>query len=200
MADARVAVVVLAAGASTRMGQPKLLLPLAGESLLRRVATRALATTATSVVVVVPPNASAWQDALAGLPVTVVEAPGLGGPVSGSLHAAIDQIGASIDAILVVLADMTGVTSAMMSAVIGAGGTAPCRMVGSCYDGVVAPPLLIPRRYLVELRGMTGDGVGRALFAAHADEADAVGWPASALHDIDTPEDYQAARPIEERE
>ena len=195
MADARVAVVVLAAGASARMGQPKLLLPLAGEPLLRRAGGRAVASGASLVVVVVPPAAPAWRQAVEGLTVVVVEAPSLGGPVSGSLHAALDAIDGEVDAILVVLADMVGVTSAMMSAVIAAGGWAPCRLVGSSYGGVVAPPLLIPARHFAELRAMEGDGVGRALFTAHAAEALRVDWPASALHDIDTPEDYQAATP-----
>lgn len=193
MADARVAVVVLAAGASSRMGQPKLLLPLAGEPLLRRAASRALDSGASSIAVVVPPAAPAWRAAVDGLAVAVVEAPTLGGAISGSLHAALDALDGQADAILVVLADMVGVTSAMMSMVIAAGGAAPCRLVGSSYGGVVAPPLLIPARHFAELRAMDGDGVGRALFTAHADEAVRVDWPSSALHDIDTPEDYDAA-------
>lgn len=195
MADARVAVVVLAAGASSRMGQPKLLLPLAGESLLRRAAERAVASGASMVAVVVPPAAPAWRQAVEGLAVAVVEAPSLGGPVSGSLHAALDAMDAPIDAILVVLADMVGVTSTMMAAVIAEAGAAPCRMVGSSYGGVVAPPLLIPARHFAELRAMQGDGVGRALFVAHAAEALRVEWPAEALADIDTPEDYRAVAP-----
>ena len=192
MPDAHVAVVVLAAGASSRMGQPKLLLPLAGEPLLRRAAARALASGASSVTVVVPPAAPDWREAVDDLAVAVVEAPTLGGPVSGSLHAAIDAIDKEADAVLVVLADMVGVTAAMMSAVIAAGGSAPCRLVGSSYGDVVAPPLLIPARHFAELRSKSGDGIGRALFTAHAAEALCVDWPAAALHDIDTPEDYQA--------
>ena len=68
-------------------------------------------------------------------------------------------------------------------------------MVGSRYGQVIAPPLLFPQRFLTELRTMEGDGVGRALFAAHAAEAVHVDWPSSAPHDIDTPEDYPAATP-----
>ncbi len=179
------------------MGKPKMLLPLEGESLVRRAAMAALASTATSVVVVLPPAAPAWHEALSGLPLTCVDAPSLGGPISGSLHAALDALIEPVDGVLVVLADMVGVTSAMIAAVIAAGGPAPCRMVGSRYADVVAPPLLIPRRLFGELRAMTGDGVGRALFAAHADEAATVEWPLAALHDIDTPADYQAARPVD---
>ena len=193
MAEARIAVVILAAGASRRMGQPKLLLPLEGEPVLRRAATRALACGASSVVVVLPPAATAWREALSGLAVTCLEAPSIGGPVSDSLHTAIDGLDPSVDGVLVVLADMVGVTTAMMSAAIAAGGTAPCRMVGSRYGQVIAPPLLFPQRFLTELRTMEGDGVGRALFAAHAAEAVHVDWPSSALHDIDRPDDYRAA-------
>lgn len=193
MADGRIAIIVLAAGASTRMGQPKLLLPLAGEPLLRRAAMRAAACGAASVVVVVPPAAIAWHEALSGLAVTCIESPSIGGPVSESLHAAIDAVAPSVDGVLVVLADMVGVTTPMMSAVIAAAGAAPCRMVGSRYGEVVAPPLLFPQRFLPELRAMHGDGVGRALFAAHGDEAVTIDWPATALYDIDTPDDYRAA-------
>lgn len=191
MAESRIAIVLLAAGASSRMGEPKLLLPLDGEPLLRRAATCAIASGAASVVVVVPPDAPAWQQTLAGLRVRVVEAPTMGGPVSGSLHAALDAVDEDVDGILVVLADMVGVTTAMMSAVIAAAGSAPCRLVGSRYGGVVAPPLLLPQRFFTEIRAMHGDGVGRAVFAAHADEATVIEWPPSALTDIDTPDDYR---------
>jgi molybdenum cofactor cytidylyltransferase len=195
MTESRIAIVVLAAGASSRMGEPKLLLPLGGESLLRRAATRAVASEPADVVVVVPPDAPAWRQALAGVQVSVVEAPTMGGPVSGSLHAAIDSVDEGMDGILVVLADMVGVTTAMMSAVIAAGGSAPCQLVGSRYGGVVAPPLLLPKRFFAEIRAMRGDGVGRAVFAAHADEAMVIEWPPSALHDVDTPDDYRRVAP-----
>ena len=70
--SAPVAVLVLAAGASTRMGRPKQMLPFAGEPLLRRVVEQALAASAARVFVVLGAYAAAVTPALAGLPVETI--------------------------------------------------------------------------------------------------------------------------------
>ena len=63
----RVAGVVLAAGASRRMGRNKMLLELEGEPLVRRAARRALEAGLTPVVVVLGHEADRARAALAGL-------------------------------------------------------------------------------------------------------------------------------------
>ena len=64
-----VTAVILAAGASTRMGRQKLLLPLDGEALIRRVVKQVSDAGFDEVLVVVGNEAEQVLDALAGLPI-----------------------------------------------------------------------------------------------------------------------------------
>lgn len=192
-ADQAVAIVVLAAGASVRMGTPKLLLPLDGETLLERVVTRASAAGAAQVVVVVSRDAAAMRALLVPLRVTVVEALDDSGAMSASLHAGIHALHPEVAAAVIVLADMIHVSAEMLRAVVDAARHPSAPLVVSRYGGVTAPPLALPRRFFGEVLATHGEGIGKAIVARHGGEADWLDWPPEALHDVDTPDDYRAA-------
>src|SRR2546430_4486170 len=80
----RVAGVILAAGASRRMGKNKMLLELDGESLVRRAAKRALAAGLSPVVVVIGHEAARVRAELKDLPLVFANNPDYTGPTSGS--------------------------------------------------------------------------------------------------------------------
>src|SRR5437667_11622878 len=82
----RIAGVILAAGASRRMGTNKVLLELEGEAVVRRAARRALAAGLSPVVVVLGHEATRAQAGLAGLAGAFVAHPACSGPTSGSVH------------------------------------------------------------------------------------------------------------------
>src|SRR3954468_8557254 len=88
--------VILAAGASRRMGRNKMLLPLEGESLVRRTAGRALRAGLAPVVVVLGHEAERAQAELAGLDVEIAMNPSYTGPTSGSLHRGLERVGPGV--------------------------------------------------------------------------------------------------------
>jgi molybdenum cofactor cytidylyltransferase len=71
-------------------------------------------------------------------------------------------------------------------------GAAP--LVVSDYESVSAPPTLYDRSLFPELLTATGEGPGREVIRRHRSEAEVVRWPASALLDLDVPEDYERMR------
>src|SRR2546422_574411 len=73
-----------------------------------------------------------------------------------------------------------------------AGGT-PAPLVVSRYEDITAPPLLFRRALFAELLAWTGEGCGKTVVQRHRDEALFMDWPAEALMDVDTPEDFAAA-------
>src|SRR3954447_17444272 len=91
MPDAGVAILVLAAGGSSRMGQPKQLLTYGGKSLVRRAAETAVAVGEGPVVVVVGAAGEEVGAEMRDLPVTLVEndrwATGIGSSIRAAMNA-----------------------------------------------------------------------------------------------------------------
>ena len=190
----RVAGIVLAAGASRRMGRNKMLLELEGESLVRRAARRALAAGLSPVVVVLGHEADRVRAALADLGLLIALNPDFAGPTSGSLHAALDLLGEDVGAAVVLLGDMVHVSEAALAELMRRARSSHAPLVVSRYGDVTAPPLLFRRALFGELLAWTGEGCGKAVVQAHKREALYVDRPAGVLVDVDTPEDFQAAQ------
>lgn len=190
----RVAGVILAAGASRRMGRNKMLLQLDGESLVRRAATRALAAGLSPVVVVIGHEPDRIRAELEGLAVEFAVNPDFTGPTSGSLHRGLSRLGPDVDAVVVMLGDMVKVSAETLAMLVaGARGTdAP--LVVSRYGDVTAPPLLFRRALFPELLAWTGEGCGKAVVQAHSGEAMFIDRPIALLADVDTPQDFESAQ------
>lgn len=189
----RVGGVILAAGASRRMGRNKMLLALEGETLVRRAARRALAAGLSPVVVVVGHEQEQVRAELAGLACEAVVNPDFTGPTSGSLHKGLERLSADVDAAVVMLADMVLVTEQMLGALVAAGRGSAAPLVVSRYGDITAPPLLFRRALFPELLAWTGEGCGKTVVRAHLAEAVLLDWSPALLADVDTPEDFAAA-------
>ena len=185
------AAIVLAAGASRRMGCNKMLLELDGKPLVRHAVERALAARLSPVVVVLGHQAEQTRAALDDLPCIFTTNPGYTGPISGSLHCGLEALPEEIDAAVVMLADMPLVTAAMLEAVALA---LPAPLAVSRYGDVLAPPLLFRRELFAELLEWHGEGCGKQVVMQHQDEATYLDWPVEALADVDTLDDAERAR------
>ncbi len=190
----KVAAVLLAAGASRRMGRNKMLLELEGESLVRRAAARALAAGLSPVVVVIGHEADRVRAELKDLRVEFALNPDYTGPTSGSLHHGLSQLGSDVDAAVVMLGDMVRVTEQTLAMLVAAARGTDAPLVVSRYGDVTAPPLLFRRSLFDELLAWTGEGCGKAVVQAHSREAMYVDRPEGLLADVDTPEDFAAVQ------
>ncbi len=195
---ARVAALVLAAGAARRMrGRDKLLEDVGGRPLLRAVAEAATASRADETVVVLPPDAPARRAALAGLDVRIVEAADWAEGMAASIRAGLAEISRRADAVVVLLADMPEVGPGDIDRLIAAfdpeTGREICRAVTA--DGAPGHPVLFGRRFFETLAGLGGDRGARDVLAEAAEfvvEVPTAGR--AALVDLDTPEDWAAWR------
>ena len=190
----RVAGVILAAGASRRMGANKMLLALEGESLIRRAVRRALAGGLSPVVVVVGHEQDRIRAELEDLPVEFAVNPDYTGPTSGSLHRGLNALGPDVGAAVVMLGDMVRVTQETLAMLVAAAHGTDAPLVVSRYGDVTAPPLLLRRALFPELLAWTGEGCGKTVVKAHSHEAMYVDRPVALLVDVDTPEDFAAAQ------
>jgi molybdenum cofactor cytidylyltransferase len=189
-AAARVAGIVLAAGASSRMGSNKLLLMLDGEPLVRRATRRALAAALEPVVVVLGREPERAQLALSGLACRFAFNATPHSSMSRSLHSALEALPASIDAAVVTLADMVSVTADMLREIASAAQETSAPLIASRYGDVLAPPMLFRRVLFAELLLSEGEGCGRSVVERHRADALILDWPAEALLDVDSPEEF----------
>lgn len=186
------AILVLAAGASTRMrGRDKLVEEVAGQPLIAERVATARATGA-PVVVTLPPRAAAparWL-ALEHSGATLVEATQAAAGMAASLTAGIAALPAASSGVLVMLADMPEITRADLAALLAAfDGSTILR--GAAADGTAGHPVLFPRRDFAALAAISGDQGARAVVQAAAERVRLVPLPdRHALTDLDTPEDW----------
>ena len=191
VSERRTGAVILAAGASSRMGCNKMLLDVHGVPMVRRAVQVAIDAGVSLVVVVVGNDEVQVREALSGLVCLFAANPDFTGPTSTSLHAGLRALDDSVDATIVLLADMVRVTPAMVRALIASVEESGAPLAVSRYGDVLAPPLLFRRSLWPELLAWHGEGCGKAVVKAHEHQAIMHDWPVDALRDVDTPQDYR---------
>ena len=198
----RVAVLVLAAGRSTRMGGPnKMLADTDGQPLVAHAVKAALASQAVEVVVVLGHMADEVKSAVeravpAQSRLRFVTNPDFADGLSTSVRAGIAALGKDIDAAIVQLGDMPGVGAPLLDRLMAAFSPVEGRSI--CVPTVVGKrgnPVLWARRFFPEIAGLAGDTGAKHLIGEHADlvcEVEMTGE--AAVTDIDTPEALAAWR------
>lgn len=190
--DFQCGVILLAAGASTRMGRPKQLLPMYGDRpLLRHVAEYALAGPVSPVIVVLGANASEIAPSLTGLAVQIVKNAAWAEGMGSSLRCGIESLLATApdtQNVIVALADQPDLPAGHLAKLLEAQRTTGRSIVASECDGVRGPPVLFTALHFPALRALQGDAGARTLLREHAGEVATV--PLASARDIDTPSDY----------
>ncbi|HEY8334930.1 MAG TPA: molybdopterin-binding/glycosyltransferase family 2 protein [Tardiphaga sp.] len=192
-----VAAIVLAAGRSTRMGGPnKLLADFGGKPLVRIVAEQAVASKASSVIVVTGHQADLVEKALAGLDVSFVRNPDFAAGLASSVKAGIKAVPADADGAVVCLGDMPLIDTRLIDRLIEA--FAPDRgslIAVPVSDGRRGNPVLWSRRFFGELMTLDGDVGARHLILKHGEAVTEVPVEGhAAFLDIDTPQALAEAR------
>ena len=195
-ASLRFGAIILAAGASTRMGAPKQLLEIGGRPLLVSAVEAALASPAWPVVVVLGAHAEKIRPVLARLPVLVTENPAWAEGMAASIRAGITtlrQFSRRLDAALIALCDQPAFSTATIAQLLAAQRSTGRSIVAARYGGRHAAPALFLREHFPALAELTGEEGARALLNADPTRVASVDLPALEL-DLDTPADVAALR------
>ncbi|NKK77193.1 NTP transferase domain-containing protein [Rhizobium leguminosarum] len=198
MRKSSVAIVILAAGKASRMGEGgkhKLLAEFNGVPLVRRAALTALAADAASVIVVTGHRRSEIEAALDRLALTFIDNPDYASGMASSLKAGVSSRDAdSAEGILVMLADMPGISTTHLDALIStfrnAGGEAVVRAVSRGKPG---NPVILPRSLNQAILRLEGDVGARDIIATSGLPVLDVDVGDAALLDVDTPDEVLAA-------
>ncbi|MGC9400365.1 MAG: HAD-IIA family hydrolase [Anaerolineae bacterium] len=191
MAESRVAAVLLAAGGSTRFGEPKQLLSWEGRPLVVHTADVAWAAGLDPVVAVVGAASGRVAPLLADRPVQVLRNYRWRDGMSTSLHIGLAALPGDVDAALFLPIDQPCIVPRFLQALVDRWRSADADIVVPTWEGRRGGPVLFGRSLFGELARLDGDVGGRALFDAHRERLVTLSvedprW----LIDVDTPEDY----------
>jgi molybdenum cofactor cytidylyltransferase len=184
----RHAALILAAGASSRLGTPKQLLIVDGQPLVRRAVLAALATEPVRAAVVVGAESASVSAALAGLTIESIYCGEWQEGMGASLRVGVEALQQHCDGLLVVLCDQPALTAAHLQHMVDAWRAAPERAVASLYAGTAGVPALLPASWFARLLKLHGDAGARTLLRAQTAEVTTLAAP-ELERDIDLPQD-----------
>jgi 4-nitrophenyl phosphatase len=185
------AIIILAAGGSSRFGQPKQLLDWDGVTLLAHAADVALDADLGPVIVVLGCEAIASREALGTRPVQTVMNWRWQAGLSTSVKAGLAALSPEVDAAILMQCDQPLVTADLLRALVGRHKETQATIVYPTHAGQRGTPTLFGQRLFAQLASVSGDIGGRAVIASHSDEIATVEVAnREILIDIDTPADY----------
>jgi molybdenum cofactor cytidylyltransferase len=191
---ARVGVVVLAAGRSTRFsdrGAHKLLARLGEAPVVRLSVLAAIDSAVGDVVVVTGAESSGVASALDHVPVRIVHEPAYAEGIAVSLQRGLEAFRGAVDAVMIALGDQPGVRPDAYRRVAARWRETGARIVVPRYHGIDTPahPTLFDAAVFDELFALRGDVGARSVIVRDATRVASamLEWPAP--RDIDTPDD-----------
>ncbi|HET7010532.1 MAG TPA: selenium cofactor biosynthesis protein YqeC [Anaerolineales bacterium] len=191
----RIAAVILAAGGATRLEQPKPLLEFRGRTLVAYAVEAAMEAGLDPIAVVVGHAGHEVRHALEGRPVTVVENAGWSSGQSSSLRLGLANVESNVEGVVFFLADMPFVSARTVGRLAQRHAETMAPVVAPSAEGRRGNPVLFDRRTFPDLKALTGDTGGRALFDRF--EVVEVACDERELMDVDDGEDLQRLRSME---
>jgi molybdenum cofactor cytidylyltransferase len=181
---------VLAAGGSRRLGEPKQLLPYGSGTLLSHTLDTARASEFDQLIVALGGGSAEVRRRVNLQGTDVVENPEYGQGCSSSIAAGLSALDPRSDLLVLMLGDQPGVTPATVRALIG--GSAGTMLAVCRYDDGRGHPLAFGRELFAELGQLHGDKAVWKLMDRLAGQVVEVRVPGSIPPDVDTREDYEA--------
>ncbi len=181
--------IILAAGAASRFGAPKLLQIWQGKPILHHVIETALQARLTPLLLVVGAYADQIQQAAQGYPVQIVPNPDWASGQASSICAAIQALPPHVTAAAFLLGDQPRTPEGLITLLRQEYAASPYPILIPEAQGRSGNPTLFDRSTFAALTALTGDSGGRQLFSRFPPRK--IPWPdPQVFQDIDTPDDY----------
>jgi molybdenum cofactor cytidylyltransferase len=183
--------IILAAGQSSRMGQPKQQLLYQGSSLLQHTVNVALQSPYRPVIVVLGAFADDILPTIAPKPIDVIINTKWEEGMASSIRAGIDYLQKTPDIsnVLIMLCDQPHISSRLLTDLVRKKAQGDKGIVACVYNNTTGVPVLFDKKYFPELLLLTGQEGAKKLLAAHSGDIATIDFPLGAV-DIDTMEDY----------
>ena len=186
-------IIILAAGASTRLGKPKQLLQYRGKTLLAHAINEAVNSNADAVVVVLGKDANLFKKELDEKKVRVAINSSWEEGMASSLRLGMDTLLKDkpyIDAVIFMVCDQPHISSSVLNELIITQQKTTKQIVTSNYGDSMGPPALLHKKYFEELMKLSGDAGARKIIQKNMNDVATILFPEGNI-DIDTEEDYK---------
>lgn len=161
---------ILAAGASRRLGEPKQLIKYEGTSLIRRIAGESIKAGIGNVTVVTGYKADEIASEISDLNVDVFYnkdwEEGIGASIRNGLEYVLKKQ-PDTNAILITMVDQPFVNTQHLQKIANAYDPARPMIIASAYSGTFGVPVLVDNFYFEKLRGLKGDEGGKKIFVKY---------------------------------
>ena len=185
----KTAILILAAGSSSRMGAPKQLLPYKNTTLLGYSIEQAKHINIKHVFCVLGANAEIIEKSIENYQIETIYNPNFKNGLSSSIFVGVKKLQHNFDTILIMLADQPNVDFNYLNKLIKTSEENPSKIIASNYQNKIGVPAIFPKKYFNQLLELKGDKGARNIL--NNNKSDIIKMPPFNLTDIDTKEDYQ---------
>jgi CTP:molybdopterin cytidylyltransferase MocA len=192
----KTAIVILAAGNSSRLGRPKQLLPFEGKTLVGHITDEALAAALDPVIVVTGAIAEATRAAIGAKPVEIVYNPHWEEGMASSIVAGLSgllELRPAIQAIIFSVCDQPFLSATVFQELVHRKDQSKKGIIACFYRETVGTPVLFTYPYFQALLLLAGNEGARKLLLQYKDDLALVSFPKGHI-DIDRPEDLDQLR------
>jgi molybdenum cofactor cytidylyltransferase len=180
-----IAILILAAGESRRLGIPKQLIEVEGESLIRRLARRASRSNAIEVLVVLGHEPDRIEAEISEITnVRALHNPDHRRGIGTSIRTGVREL-TKYDAILISVCDQPHLTTDIFDQLIAGLSGSSEGIVASRYADTLGVPAIFSRKHFPKLLALGDDAGAKHLFT---NDVNWVDFPGGSI-DIDTPDD-----------
>lgn len=188
----RIATVILAAGASTRMGKPKQTLKWGETTLLGHCIDQVLASKAQEVILILGANHELIKEKIENYALDILINENWQAGMGSSIALAAKQLlKSNVDGVLIVLADQPNVDSHFLNSLMRRFHPEKNTIIATNYGDGAGVPVLFDQTYIEKLSRLEGDQGAKRIIQEAVEFVTSV-TPDFRLTDIDTPEAYEA--------
>lgn len=187
-------IIILAAGASSRLGEPKQNLVYKGRSLLQNSIDAALGSACRPVIVVLGANEKLIRPNIQTHDIQIFCNLGWQEGMSSSIRFGVQnllQLNPHIKQVILMVCDQPFVNSGLLNMLIAKQAETGKSIIASSYNEILGTPVLFSRALFIELQKLEGQQGAKKLFSKYKNLLTTISFPSGGT-DIDTIEDYQS--------
>ncbi len=187
------ALILLAAGPSSRLHKPKQLLNYKGKSLLKHSIEAALDSNAEPIILVTGSNAQEMEKEVTDIKINIIENENWQEGIASSIRCGINallSIAPEIEQTILMVCDQPYISPSLLNKLIDMQTETGADIIACAYAETIGTPVLFTKNYFYELLKLQGDEGAKKLVMKYKGSAAFIQFPKGEI-DIDTGNDYE---------